>query len=69
MSDTLPSSTALLWTKLAIALLSFLMLAVLAWVHVVTQSTVEPWLFALFVAILGAMLGVDILADKRSRLK
>ena len=60
-----PDHPAELAVKLIIALADFAAFLYFARLDVATSATVNPWLFVAFLAILGAMLGVDILRDMR----
>jgi len=60
-----PDHPAELAVKLVIALADFAAFLYFARLEVATPATVNPWFFVAFLAILGAMLGVDILRDMR----
>lgn len=65
MSPKTETTPAELYTKMAIALGSFGALVAFAWVQVMLPPDVPPWMFIVFLMILGSMLGVDLVRDLR----
>ena len=58
--------TVEIYTKMVVALGSFLALIGFVYVHVMLPPDVPAWVFIILLSILGSMLGVDILRDIRT---